>query len=248
MITIYWHCLGMKIKDKKFLVAALQELALHLKEEPKDDPIKLPLSIKRLGDESDLIKGVNAILHKLTNPSYTFSRCVNETFALFDQLSVFDKTCPAQLLVYCSSDSPIALAAKSEAARMKAPPPCWGATAGVGGFLPTNGYKSRIDSEYLSFMRENFLCAVYPPKDQLNSKFTIWHEVLHLLGLDDCYDENTLRRNCNCETCVMQYEPPSGVDENWPSPLCDNICDKQKEKLREFAEKVEQRCGAKNNS
>jgi len=88
-------------------------------------------------------------------------------------------------------------------------------------------------------MCKNFLCAVYPPKDQLKNKSTIWHEALHLLGLDECYDENTLGRNCNCETCVMQYGLPLRVDEKWPSPLCDNLCDKQKEKLQNLAMVVE---------
>ena len=154
MITIYWHCLGMTEADETFVAGALQKLAQHL----KDDPIKLPVSIKRLGDEPELAKEVNATLHKLTNPSYTFSRCVNETFALFDRLSVFDKTCPAQLLVYCPPDSPVANAAQKENPSAK-----WGATAEVGGFL-RHEYKSRIDSEDLSFMCENFLCAAYPPQ------------------------------------------------------------------------------------
>jgi len=78
------------------------------------------------------------------------------------------------------------------------------------------------------------LAAVYEP----NNKFAIWHEALHLLGLDECYDENTLRRKCKCKTCVMQYEPPLGVDENWPSRLCDNLCGRQKRKLQNLANKV----------
>jgi hypothetical protein len=207
--------------DETFVADALNELAQHLKAEP----IKLPVSIKQLGDEPDLAKGVDAILHKLTNPSYTFGRCVNETFELFVRLSVLDKTCPAQLLVYCPPDSPIAGAAKRGN-----PNAVWGATASIGGFISPE-YKLRVDSKYLSFMYEKFLCAVY----KLNSKFTIWHEALHLLGLDECYDKKTLKRNCKCKTCVMQYEPPRGVDENWPFPLCDNLCDRQKEKLRELA-------------
>jgi hypothetical protein len=85
-------------------------------------------------------------------------------------------------------------------------------------------------------LTRNFvLAAVYKPRN----KFIIWHEALHLLGLDECYDENTLIRNCEWETCIMQYEPPPGVNENWPSLLCDNLCDKNIKQLQKLAEKVE---------
>jgi len=211
MITIYWHCLDTTEADETFVADALNELAQHL----KDDPIKLPVSIKRLGDESGLAKEVDAILHKLTNPSYTFSRCVKETFELFVRLSVLDKTCPAQLLVYCP-DSPIANAARKENPKAE-----WGATAPIGGFI-THEYKSRIDSEDLSFMRENFLCAVYKP----NSKVTVWHEILHLLGAVDCYDNNDPYRplpkdvcSLGC-ACIMWYAPTQETVKRWPF-LCE---------------------------
>lgn len=210
MITIYWHCLGMTEADEIFVAGALKELAQHL----KDAPIKLPVSIKRLGDKPKLAEKICERLNKLNDQSYEFSACSAEIADTFAS----EEGVVQSLLIYCRPDSHIAQAARRKESVAK-----WGATCG-------------------SFS------AVYPPKGQLKTKFTIWHEALHLLGLDECYDENTLRRNCKRETCVMQYEPPSGVDENWPSPLCDNLCDKQKEKLRELAKKVEQRCRAKNNS
>ena len=210
MITIYWHCLSMTEADETFVNGALDELAEHL----KGEPIKLTVTIKALTDEPELEKKVDERLNRLSDQSYTFSKCDADIGDLFLKFDLITETCTAKLLVYCSSDSRIALAAKSEAARMKKPPPCWGATCG-------------------SFS------AAYPPKDQLISKFTIWHEALHLLGIDDCYDENTLRRNCKCETCVMQYKPPKGVDENWPSPLCDNLCRENITQLQNLAKKVE---------
>jgi len=213
MITIYYHCFDTTPDDEIFVAGALKELAQHLKVDPKDDPIKLSVSIKRLGDEPDLAKEVDRILIKFGDPSYTFSRCAADILYLFSKFDLITENFSAKLLVYCSSDSQIAQTAKSEATCMKKPPPEWGATC-------------------WSFS------AAYPPKDQLKRKFTIWHEALHLLGLDECYDENTLRRKCKCKTCVMQYKPPLGVDENWPSRLCDNLCGRQKRKLKNLANKV----------
>jgi hypothetical protein len=227
MITIYYYCLDidMTAVDEPFVADELNELAQLLRKKP----IKLPVTIKALRDEHILAKKVNAILHKFTNPLYTFSNCVRETFELFVRLSVFDKTCPAQLLIYCPpNNSPIANAARKENPKAE-----WGATAPIGGFI-THEYKSRIDSEDLSFMRENFLCAVYKP----NSKVTVWHEALHLLGADDCYivEDNHVRKKpcCNLDGCIMEYGAPENTCEKRPF-----LCERNVKKLKELAKKVE---------
>ncbi len=200
---IYYHCLDMTVVDELFVANKLNELAQHLRAEP----IKLPVSIKRLGDKPKLKKKVCERLNKLNDQSYEFSTCSAGIADIFAS----EEGIVQRLLIYCRPNSSLANAARKG-------PAIWGATCG-------------------------FFSAVYPPgdllnnRDRLNSKFAIWHETLHLLGLDDCYDENTCRRNCNCETCVMQWQPPQGVDENWPSPLCDNLCASQKEKLQSIAKK-----------
>ena len=198
MITIYYHCFDMTPDDEIFVAGALKELAQHLKVDPKDAPIKLSVSIKRLGDEPDLAKEVDRILIKFGDPSYTFSRCAADILYLFSKFDFITENFSAKLLVYCSSDSQIAQTAKSEATCMKKPPPEWGATCG-------------------SFS------AAYPPKDQLKRKFTIWHETVHLLLLrddnrDECYEPYY---PCECDTCIMQYEPPKKWVGEWS--LCDKI-------------------------
>ena len=181
--------------DEIFVAGALKELAQHLKEYPKDDPIKLAISIKPLGDEQDLTKKVDAILN---DPSYTFSNCAGAIPYSFFKEGIFKEGVPPKLLVYCRPDSQVAKAAKSEAARMNKVPPCWGAT-------------------------NSHFAAAYPPKDQLKRKFTIWHETVHLLLLrddnrDECYEPYY---PCECDTCIMQYEPPKKWVGEWS--LCDKI-------------------------
>jgi len=175
--------------DETFVNSALKELAQHLNE----DPIKLLISIKRLGDEPDIAKQVDAILSRLNDPSYTFSNYAADILYLFLKEDIFKEGVTPKLLVYCRPDSQIAVAAKKQA-RL----PSWGVTCG-------------------SFS------AAYPPKDQLKSKFTIWHETVHLLLLrddnrDECYEPYY---PCECDTCIMQYEPPKKWVGEWS--LCDKI-------------------------
>lgn len=199
MITIYWHCLGMTEADETFVNSALQELAQHLKEYPKEDPIKLEVNINGLTEQPELAKEVDEKLNRLSDESYTFSSCAGDIQYVFSKFDFITENCSARLLVCCSSDSQIA-----KAAQKHAPWACWGATCG-------------------------FLSAAYPPKDQLKSKFTIWHETVHLLLLrddnrDECYEPYPpypKKADCNCDTCIMQFEP----DEKWGGKwsLCGKI-------------------------
>ena len=62
-------------------------------------------------------------------------------------------------------------------------------------------------------------------------KYIVWHEMLHLLGADDCYDLSQGDRgpNCDCPNCIMQYEATKANVGDWPF-LCDpNIQSVQKQ-------------------
>lgn len=49
----------------------------------------------------------------------------------------------------------------------------------------------------------------------------IWHEALHLLGVTDCYDKETLEGSCEKEPgCLMQYAPTDETVAEWPDCLC----------------------------
>lgn len=206
MITIYWHCLGMTEADETFVNSALKELAQHLKE----DPIKLPISVKRLASEPDLVREVNEVLNQPNDQSCGFSYYVAKILGIFScHVGVGQPFTHMRLLVYCHKDSQVAKAAKSEAARMKKPPPCWGAAN-----MP--------------------FAAVYSH----NNKVAIWHEGLHLLGLDDCFEEDNPRkkkRHCKLDGCIMEYAPPESTCESWPF-----LCDKNVKKLKELAKKMEE--------
>lgn len=113
MISIYWHCLEPKAsdEDEKFVAGALDQLAQHLKTEP----IKLSISIKRLGDETDLAKKVVEELDRLNDQMYTFIECEHAIVSAFYIGGLIGETYKAKLLVYCSPDSRIALAAQKNA-------------------------------------------------------------------------------------------------------------------------------------
>lgn len=53
-------------------------------------------------------------------------------------------------------------------------------------------------------------------------KYSVWHEMLHLLGADDCYDLSKSDRgpNCDCPNCIMQYEATKANVGDWPF-ICD---------------------------
>jgi hypothetical protein len=52
----------------------------------------------------------------------------------------------------------------------------------------------------------------------LSNKYVLWHEVLHVLGADDCYDEKTGVTLCHLgEASIMKYAPENHV---WPF-LCE---------------------------
>lgn len=58
---------------------------------------------------------------------------------------------------------------------------------------------------------------------QLNNKMVIWHEVLHLLGADDCYDNQTQKDTCEkAPGCIMQYAATEESVTDWPKCLCAN--------------------------
>jgi len=107
MITIYYYCPDMTRHDERFMADAVMELAKQLKK----DSIKLPISVKRLGDDPKLAKEVDGVLATCDYSSNMFSVWSTRIRCLFLK---FGLNCAAKLLVYCPSDSPIALVAKRE--------------------------------------------------------------------------------------------------------------------------------------
>ena len=203
MITIYYHCLGMTEADETFLKNSLQELAQRLKAEP----IKLEINIRRLRDEPELTNKVDAKLNRLSDPSYMFSQCEGEILNLFFEEGFVKGDFSPKLLVYCSKDSQVAKAALKQKPSAK-----WGATC-------------------------SSLAAVYTR----DNKFAIWHEAVHSLlsradDLDECYEPYppyAKKGDCDCDTCIMQYEP----NEKWDGKY--SLCSKIIGFLRDLSKTVE---------
>jgi len=63
--------------------------------------------------------------------------------------------------------------------------------------------------------------AVY----ESNNKYILWHETLHLFGVEDCYDQNNPHNGTPCELddCLMQYAPTSQTVGDWPFLCHKNI-------------------------
>jgi len=70
--------------------------------------------------------------------------------------------------------------------------------------------------------------AVYEP----NNKYILWHEALHLFGVDDCYDYNRPNRGTNCElnNCLMQYAPQKDSVGEWPF-----LCQKNIKRIQDWS-------------
>lgn len=54
-------------------------------------------------------------------------------------------------------------------------------------------------------------------------KDSVWHEALHLLGAEDCYDEKGNGPTCGLSNCIMQWVPTRSDADSWPF-LCDKNC------------------------
>jgi len=66
---------------------------------------------------------------------------------------------------------------------------------------------------------------------EYNNKNGVFHETLHLLGAEDCYekkDPSQKKPDCNLDSCIMEYSPPVNISENWPF-----LCDKNVNLLRQ---------------
>jgi hypothetical protein len=66
-------------------------------------------------------------------------------------------------------------------------------------------YKSDAEWGITCPQNDSILSIVY----NLNNAPVIWHEALHLLGADECYDPDNIKDHSNCKllNCVMQYAP-----------------------------------------
>lgn len=58
-----------------------------------------------------------------------------------------------------------------------------------------------------------------------HDEYIVWHEMMHLLGADDCYDlkQRSHAPNCELDNCIMQYEPTKHTVGEWPFLCCKNI-------------------------
>ena len=205
MVTIYYHCPDMTPDDERFVADSLEELAQHLKEEP----IRSKVCIKRLGNELELVKEIDAILNRVGGQSCTFKDAASRIQELLsDNLPDTVKSSNLgffipSLLAYCHQDSAIARSALREDGASP-----WGA-------------------EWCG------LAAVYQP----GNRFIIWHEALHLLRAHDCYEEDDPYRrkpDCNCDSCIMQYVPTEETVGKWS--LCDKSVKKLKDLVEEAKE------------
>lgn len=59
---------------------------------------------------------------------------------------------------------------------------------------------------------------VYSLVYRMNNKYIVWHEVLHLLGANDCYcpKRPEAPRACGLAGCIMQYAPTQRKVAAWP--------------------------------
>jgi len=67
--------------------------------------------------------------------------------------------------------------------------------------------------------------------------YSVWHETLHTLGAEDCYDLETKRTTCECAGCLMQYAAAEDTIGDWPW-----LCRANQERIRSYAKK----CAAAN--
>jgi len=68
-------------------------------------------------------------------------------------------------------------------------------------------------------MSGSVLASVYGKVD----RYVIWHEALHLLGADDCYQLPDKGPCCELPNCIMQYEPTLSRVGRWPFICSKNI-------------------------
>jgi len=72
---------------------------------------------------------------------------------------------------------------------------------------------------------------------ELSNKYIIWHELLHTLGAEDCYDKNDPASNpgptCECPNCIMQYAPTHNNVTQWPF-----LCEANVRKIRKLFAQV----------
>jgi len=65
------------------------------------------------------------------------------------------------------------------------------------------------------------VAAVY----KSNDKYILWHEILHLFAVDDCYlpDNPYIGPTCELPNCIMQYVPSKENVREWPFLCQENI-------------------------
>jgi hypothetical protein len=75
----------------------------------------------------------------------------------------------------------------------------------------------------------HLVSAVYEP----DNKYLLWHEVLHLFGAEDCYNESEPQYLiCELPGCIMQYVPTEINVCLWPF-----LCQKNIERIQAWSKK-----------
>jgi len=54
-------------------------------------------------------------------------------------------------------------------------------------------------------------------------RYITWHEALHLLGAEDCYDLPDKGPTCELSNCIMQYIPCLSTVGAWPFICEENV-------------------------
>ncbi len=83
-----------------------------------------------------------------------------------------------------------------------------------------------MNAEWGAANRGGLVGFTYKP----GNRHVIWHEILHLLGADDCYEDAQPEKGPTCEErkCVMQWVP---TEENCGSDLV--LCEKNIGRIKE---------------
>ncbi len=66
----------------------------------------------------------------------------------------------------------------------------------------------------------------------LGNRFLAWHEALHLMAADDCYDLPNRGPICEQANCIMQYDPTVHTVGPWPW-----LCRANAIRVRQWAER-----------
>jgi len=208
MLKLYWLCATKCKQDEEYIPKSLHELTTFLERPPTEIRIEIqPLC-------TDTAKNINSILEKETFNKKTYHpNILSKNENIFIPLrELYEKINALSncmpLVIYCESSSNIAKAIKRANQISE-----WGET-----FFDKG---------------KGVISAVY----EKENKYILWHEVLHLFGVEgECYNTQNPDENgpstCELGQCLMQYAPQERNVAPWPF-----LCKNRIEELREYNRK-----------